>query len=56
MHIAKLVSRLFKLFMPYAIEEIAKASVFKKRHSKLLPQTFANAMSLGILDSKNITE
>ena len=27
-----------------------------KRHSKLLPETFAKAMSLGLLDSKNITE
>ncbi len=27
-----------------------------KRHSKLLPETFAKAVSLGILDSKNITE
>ena len=56
MHIVKLVSRLFKIFIPSVIEEIAKLSGFKKRHSKLLPQTFAKAMSLGILDSKNITE
>lgn len=56
MHIARLVSRLFKLFIPSTIEEIAKSSGFMKRHSKLLPETFAKAMSLGLLDSKNITE
>ena len=56
MHIAKLVSRLFKLFIPSIIEEIAKSSGFMKRHSKLLPETFAKAISLGLLDCKNITE
>lgn len=56
MHIAKLVSRLFKLFIPSIIEEIAKTSGFMKRHSKLLPETFAKAMTLGLLDTKNITE
>ena len=56
MHIARLVSRLFKLFIPSIIEEIAKSSGFMKRHSKLLPETFAKAMSLGLLDCKNITE
>ncbi len=56
MHIAKLVSRLFKLFIPSIIEEIAKSSSFMKRHSKLLPETFAKAMSLRLLDCKNITE
>lgn len=56
MHIAKLVSRLFKLFIPSIIEEIAKSSGFMKRHSKLLPETFAKAMTLGLLDAKNITE
>ncbi len=53
MHIAKLVSR---LFIPSIIEKIAKSSGFMKRHSKLLPETFAKAMSLGLLDSKNISE
>lgn len=38
MHIAKLVSRLFKLFIPSTIEEIAKTSGFMKCHSKLLPE------------------
>ena len=56
MHIAKLVSRLFKLFIPSIIEEIAKSSGFMKRHSKLLPQTFVKAITLGLLDAKNITE
>lgn len=56
MKLTKLVSRLFKLFIPSIIEEIAKSSGFMKRHSKLLPETFAKAMSLGLLDSKNITE
>lgn len=56
MHIAKLVSRLFKLFIPSFIEKIAKSSGFMKRHSKLLPETFAKAMTLGLLDAKNITE
>lgn len=56
MHIAKLVSRLFKLFIPSIVEEMAKTSGFMKRHSKLLPETFAKAMTLGILDTKNITE
>ncbi|WP_054743301.1 hypothetical protein [Cellulosilyticum ruminicola] len=56
MHIARLVSRLFKLFIPSIIEKIAKSSGFMKRHSKLLPETFAKAMSLGLLDCKNITE
>ena len=56
MHIARLVSRLFKLFIPSFIENVAKSSGFMKRHSKLLPETFAKAMSLGLLDSKNITE
>lgn len=56
MHIAKLVSRLFKLFIPSIIEEIAKTSGFMKRHSKLLPETFAKVMTLGLLDTKNITE
>ena len=27
-----------------------------KRHSKLLPETFAKAITLGLLDAKNITE
>ncbi|WP_278287202.1 hypothetical protein [Cellulosilyticum ruminicola] len=35
MHIAKLVSRLFKLFIPSIIEEIAKSSGFMKCHSIL---------------------
>jgi len=56
MHIARLVSRLFKLFIPSIIEETAKSSGFMKRHSKLLPETFAKSMSLGLLDCKNITE
>ena len=56
MHIARLVCRLFKLFIPSFIENVAKSSGFMKRHSKLLPETFAKAMSLGLLDSKNITE
>lgn len=56
MKITRLVSRLFKLFIPTIIEEIAKSSGFMKRHSKILPKTFAKAMSLGLLDSKNITE
>ena len=56
MHIARLVSRLFKLFIPSSIESIAKSVGFMKRHSKLLPETFVKAMSLGLLDSKNITE
>ncbi len=56
MHIARLVSRLLKLFIPSIIEKTAKSSGFMKRHSKLLPETFAKAMSLGLLDSKNITE
>ncbi|WP_054740703.1 hypothetical protein [Cellulosilyticum ruminicola] len=56
MHITKLVSRLFKLFIPSIIEEIAKSSGFMKRHSKLLPEIFAKAMSLGLLDCKSITE
>lgn len=56
MRIARLVSRLFKLFIPSFIEEVAKSNGFMKRHSKLLPETFAKAMSLGLLDSKNITE
>lgn len=55
MHIAKLVSRLFKLFIPSFIEKIAKSSGFMKRHSKLLPETFAKVMTLGLLDCKNIT-
>ncbi|WP_054742571.1 hypothetical protein [Cellulosilyticum ruminicola] len=53
MHIAKLVSR---LFIPSIIEELSKSSSFMKRHSKLLPETFAKAMSLGLLDCKNITK
>ena len=53
MHIAKLVSRLFK---PSIIEEIAELSGFMKHHSKLFPQNFIKAMSLSLLDSKNITE
>ena len=56
MHIAKLVSRLFKFCIPSIIEEIAKISGFMKRHSKLLPETFAKAMTLGLLDIKNSTE
>ncbi|WP_054743275.1 hypothetical protein [Cellulosilyticum ruminicola] len=56
MHIVRLVSRLFKLFIPFFIEKVAKSTGFMKRHSKLLPETFAKAVSLGILDSKNITE
>ena len=56
MKLTKLVSRLFKLFIPYVIEEIAKSSGFMKRHSKLRPETFAKAMTLGLLDAKNITE
>ena len=56
MNITMLVSRLFKLFIPSNIEKIAKASGFMKRHSKLLPETFAKVMTLGLLDSKNITE
>jgi len=56
MKLTKLVSRLFKLFIPSVIEEIAKSSGFMKRHSKLLPETFAKAMTLGLLDAKNITE
>ena len=54
MHIAKLVSRLFKLFIPSIIEEIAKSSGFMKRHSKLLPETFAKAISLELLDCKKV--
>lgn len=56
MKLTKLVSRLFKLFIPSIIEEIAKSTGFMKRHSKLLPETFAKAMTLGLLDVKNITE
>lgn len=56
MHITRLVSRLFKLFIPSTIEKVARLSGFMKRHSKLFPETFAKAMSLGLLDSKNITE
>ena len=56
MRITRLVSRLFKLFIPSIVEEIARASGFMKRHSKLFPETFAKAMSLGLLDCKNITE
>lgn len=56
MNITRLVSRLFKLFIPSVIEEIAKSTGFMKRHSKILPETFAKAMSLGLLDPKNITE
>ena len=56
MHIARLVSRLFKLFIPSFIEKVAKSTGFMKRHSKLLPETFVKAISLGLLDSKNITE
>lgn len=56
MRIAKLVSRLFKFFIPSVIEEVAKSTGFMQRHSKLLPETFAKAMSLGLIDSKNITE
>lgn len=56
MNITRLVSRIFKLFIPSIIEKVAKSSGFMKRHSKLLPETFAKAMSLGLLDSKNITE
>ena len=44
MHIARLVSRLFKLFIPSFIENVAKSSGFMKRHSKLLPETFAKAI------------
>ena len=51
-HIAKLVSRLFELFIPSIIEEIEKRSGFMKRHSKPLPETFAKAMTLGLLDTK----
>lgn len=56
MKLTKLVSRLFKLFIPSIIEEIAKSTGFMKCHSKLLPATFAKAMTLGLLDAKNITE
>ena len=56
MRITRLVSRLFKLFIPSFIEEIAKSSGFMKRHSKLLPETFAKAITLRFLDAKNITE
>ncbi len=56
MHIAMLVFRLFKLFIPSIIEKIAKPSGFMKCHSKLLPETFAKEMTLGLLDSKIITE
>lgn len=50
MKLTKLVSRLFKLFIPSKIEEIAKQTGFMKRHSKLLPETFAKAMTLGLID------
>lgn len=56
MKLTKLVSRVLKLFIPSIIEEIAKSTGFMKRHSKLLPETFAKAMTLGLLDAKNITE
>ncbi|WP_278287253.1 hypothetical protein [Cellulosilyticum ruminicola] len=35
MHIAKLVSRLFKLFIPSIIEKIAKSFGFMKCHSTI---------------------
>lgn len=56
MKLTQLVSRLLKLFIPSIIEEVAKTTGFMKRHFKLLPETFAKAMTLGLLDTKNITE
>lgn len=56
MKLTKIVSRLLKLFIPSIIEEIAKSTGFMTRHSKLLPETFTKAITLGLLDVKNITE
>jgi hypothetical protein len=56
MKLTMLVSRLFKFFIPSTIEEIARKTGFMKRHSKLLPETFTKAITLGLLDAKNITE
>ena len=56
MKLTVLVSRLFKFFIPSIIEKLARETGFMKRHSKLLPETFAKAISLGLLDAKTITE
>ncbi|WP_157047659.1 hypothetical protein [Cellulosilyticum ruminicola] len=46
MHITRLVSRLFKLFIPSFIEKVAKSTGFMKCHSKLLPETYLQKQCL----------
>ena len=52
----RIVCRLFKFFIPSKLEKIAKETGFMVRNSKLMVDTFVKAMTLGCLDTKNITE